>query len=56
MITPLDQNNVQLRSSRALERKTPSVVIQETKKNSQKDNNDSEEEISLSQKQNIETQ
>ena len=54
MITPLDLNNVQLRSGRVLERKKPSVVIQETKKNFQKDNNNSEEEISLPQKENIE--
>ena len=56
MITPLDLNNVQLRSGRVLERKKPSVVIQETEKNSQKDNNNSEEEISLPQKENIETE
>ena len=54
MITPLDLNIVQLRSSRVLERKKPYVVIQETQKNSQNDNNNYEEEISLPQKENIE--
>ena len=32
MITPLNLNNVQLRSGRILEKKSPSVVIQESEK------------------------
>ena len=32
MITPLDLNNVQLRSGRVLEKNSPSIVIQESTK------------------------
>lgn len=50
VITPLDLNNVQLRSGRVLPRKPP-VVIQETRSNLQRHKNQSKEgETSLPQK------
>jgi len=52
VITPLELNNVQLRSRRVLPRK-PLVVIQETRSDLQKNKNQSEEgETSLPQKEN----
>ena len=47
MITPLDGNNVQLRSSRVLENKSPSIVILEFEKYDL-----SEKETSSHQKEN----
>ena len=56
LTTPLDLNDVQLRSGRILERKKPSVVIQE-QNNSEEDSlrvNKSLEESTSLQDQNIE--